>query len=163
MDKVCKSCFSQADKLCGWVRVVIQSGLGSLDSIMALKEFFQFKYVRDNHSPCQYKDQVFVFVMYVDRVGSGVDHVKCMQCGGDMDKYWDMFDRMYPLWDLNYFGVSCLGQHILQGAHNSMLQYASRGCPRPNYFLGNSKWWYVGECYSLSIFKGFMAGSARAN
>jgi hypothetical protein len=49
----------------------IRSGMGSLDSIMALKNHYEFQYVYDSRFPRQSKDKVFVFKMYVDLAGSG--------------------------------------------------------------------------------------------
>lgn len=34
-----------------------------------------------------------MFKMFVDLVGSGVDIVRCAQCGGDMKEFWMMFDH----------------------------------------------------------------------
>ena len=54
------------------------SGMGRMDSIMALKDHSDFKYVHGSRFPGQYKDKVFVFKMSVDLLGSGVDLVKRM-------------------------------------------------------------------------------------
>ena len=54
-------------------------GMGTMDSIMALKDHSGFKYVHDSRFPGQSKDKVFVFKMSVDFSGSGVDLVKRMQ------------------------------------------------------------------------------------
>ena len=56
-----------------------------MDSIMALKDHSGFKYVHDSRFPGQFKDKVFVFKMSVDIPGGGVDLVKRMQVGGDME------------------------------------------------------------------------------
>ena len=47
----------------------------------------------------QSKDKVFVFKMHVDLAGSGVDLVKHMQCGGNMENLWVMFDHVKILRD----------------------------------------------------------------
>src|ERR1700737_4501330 len=61
----------------------IHSGMGSLDSTMALINHSGFKYVHDSWFPRPSEDKVFVLKMSVDLVGSGVDLMKCMQCRGD--------------------------------------------------------------------------------
>ena len=54
------------------------SGMGKMDNIMALKDHSGFKYVNGSRFPGQSKDKVFVFKMFVDLQGSGVDLVKGM-------------------------------------------------------------------------------------
>ena len=56
----------------------VRSGMGTMDSIMALKDHSGFKYVHGSRFPGQSKDKVFVFKMSVDLPGSGVDLVKRM-------------------------------------------------------------------------------------
>jgi hypothetical protein len=63
----------------------LRSEMGTMDSIMALKDHFAFKIVHSSRFPGQSKDKVFVFKMSVDLPGSGVELVKRMQIGGDMD------------------------------------------------------------------------------
>ena len=75
----------------------VRSGMGTMDSIMALKDHSGFKYVHDSRFPGQSKDKVFVFKMSVDLPGSGVDLVKRMQVGGDMENSWIMFDHVKRL------------------------------------------------------------------
>ena len=65
-----------------------------MDSIMALKDYSSFKFIHENKFPCQSKGKVFVFKMFVDRLGSGVNLVKRMQPGGDLQDYWIMFDHV---------------------------------------------------------------------
>ena len=56
----------------------VHSGMGTMDSIMALKDHSGFKYVHDSRFPEQSKDKIFVFKM-------SVDLVKHMQVGGYME------------------------------------------------------------------------------
>jgi hypothetical protein len=42
---------------------------------------------------------VFVFKMSVDLPGSGVEVVKMIQVGGDMENSWSMFDHVKRLKD----------------------------------------------------------------
>ena len=54
----------------------------TMDSIMALKDHSAFKFVHGSWFPGQSKDKMFVFKMFVDLLGSGVELVKNMQVGG---------------------------------------------------------------------------------
>lgn len=67
----------------------IQSGLGSMDNIMVLKEYYEFKYVNDIGFHRQSKDKFFIFKMFVDIAGSGIDLIRCMQCAGNMKYFFD--------------------------------------------------------------------------
>lgn len=63
---------------------LICSGMGTLDSIMALEDHYDIKYM------CmiflgQSKDKVFVFKMLVDLPESVVNLVKHMWCGDDIE------------------------------------------------------------------------------
>jgi hypothetical protein len=62
----------------------LRSGMGTMDSIMALKDHSVFKFVYGSRFPGQSKDKVFVFKMSVDLPSSGVELVKRMQVGGNM-------------------------------------------------------------------------------
>jgi hypothetical protein len=59
---------------------------------MAMKTYTTIEYVHGNVFPCQGKDKVYVFKMLEDGPGSGVDLVKRMQPGGDLENAWLMFD-----------------------------------------------------------------------
>jgi hypothetical protein len=59
----------------------VRSEMGTMNSIMALKDHSGFKYVHGSRFTGQSKDKVFVFKMSVDLLGSGVDLVKRMQLG----------------------------------------------------------------------------------
>ena len=91
----------------------IQSVLGSMDNIMVLKEHLGFKYVHNNK---QYKDKVFIFKMFVDLVGSGVNLVRCMQSDEDMENYWIIFDHIKCLYNWttmgSYFGAPCRDAYL---------------------------------------------------
>jgi hypothetical protein len=64
------------------------------DSIMAMKTYTTIEYVHGNVFPGQGKDKVYVFKMLVDGPGSGVDLIKRMQPGGDLENAWLMFDHV---------------------------------------------------------------------
>jgi hypothetical protein len=67
---------------------------GAYDSIMAMKTYTTIEYIHGNVFPGQGKDQVYVFKMLEDEPGSGVDLVKRMQPGGDLENAWFMFDHV---------------------------------------------------------------------
>jgi hypothetical protein len=77
----------------------LRSGMGTMDSIMALKDHSAFKFVHGSRFPRQSKDKMFVFKMSVDLPGTGVELVKRMQVGGDMENSWIMFDHVKRLKD----------------------------------------------------------------
>ena len=68
--------------------------MGTMDSIMALKDHYAFRFVHGSRFPRQSKDKVFVFKMSIDLPGSGVELVKRMQVGGNMENLWIMFDHV---------------------------------------------------------------------
>jgi hypothetical protein len=67
---------------------------GAYDNIMAMKTYTTIEYIHANIFPGQGKDKVYVFKMLEDGLGSGVDLVKRMQPGGDLEKAWLMFDHV---------------------------------------------------------------------
>ena len=71
-----------------------------------LKDYSSFKYGHGSRFPGQSKDKIFVFILSVDLPGSGVDLVKPMQVGGDVEISWIRFDHVKRLKDLG--GVSDL-------------------------------------------------------
>ena len=77
----------------------VHSGMGTMDSIMAFKDHSRFKYVHDSRFLGQSNDKIFVFKMSVDLPGSGVNLVKRMQVGEDMENSWIMFDHVKRLKD----------------------------------------------------------------
>jgi hypothetical protein len=67
---------------------------GEYDSIMAMKSFTRIEYIHGNVFLRQGKDKVCIFKMLVDGPRSGVDLVKRMQLGGDLENAWLMFDHV---------------------------------------------------------------------
>ena len=63
----------------------LRNGMGTMDSIMALTDHYAFKFVNGSRFPGQSKDKLFVLKMNVDLLGSGVELVKKMYIGGDME------------------------------------------------------------------------------
>jgi hypothetical protein len=67
---------------------------GAYDSIMAMQKYTTIEYIHANVFPGQGNDKVYVFKMFVDGPGSGVDLVKRMQPRGDLENAWLMFDHV---------------------------------------------------------------------
>ena len=77
----------------------LRSGMGIMDSLMALKDHSTFNFVHGNRFPRLSKDKVFDFKMFVNLPSSGVKLVKKMQVGGNMENSWIMFDHVKCLID----------------------------------------------------------------
>jgi hypothetical protein len=58
---------------------------GAYDSIMAMKTYTTIEYIHANIFLGQGTEKVYVFKMLEDGPGSGVDLVKRMQPGGDLE------------------------------------------------------------------------------
>ena len=69
---------------------------GVIDSIMKLRGASKWAFVQESKFPGQgtEKDKVFVFKMSEIGLGSGVDLVKRMQAGGNLQCSWLMFDHV---------------------------------------------------------------------
>jgi hypothetical protein len=61
---------------------------------MAMQRFTRIEYIHANVFPGQGKDKVYVFKILVDEFGSGVDLIKHMQPGRDLENAWIMFDHV---------------------------------------------------------------------
>ena len=69
--------------------------------------------------PRQSKDKVFVFKMFVYLVGSGINQVRCMQYGRDMENSYMMFDHVKRL--CNWIITMC---HVYNNNHCKVLTIA---------------------------------------
>jgi hypothetical protein len=76
---------------------------GAFDSIMVMKRYTIIEYIHGNIFPEQGKDKAYIFKMLVDEPGSGVDLVKLMQPGGELENTWLIFDH-----------VKCVQCNVLQ-------------------------------------------------
>ena len=61
---------------------------------MNMKRNLRFEYIHNSVFPDQGKEKVYLFKMLVEGPGSGVDLVKRMQLGGDLENVWLMFDHV---------------------------------------------------------------------
>jgi len=55
-----------------------------IDNIMTMKKESKFEFIHDSVFSSQGKEKVYVFKMLTNGLESGVDLVKCMQPGGDL-------------------------------------------------------------------------------
>ena len=83
----------------------IWSGMGSMDNKMLFKDHFGFKYIHISWFPGQSTNKVLVLKMPLDLASSGVDCVRRMQSGGDMENSWIMLDHVKRL--RNWTTVVC--------------------------------------------------------
>ncbi len=144
-------------------RKVFKPNLGPIDSIMALKSNNNFKFVHDNRFPGQSKGKVFIFKMSVDLPGSGVDLVRRMQAGGDMENSWIMFDHVKRVKD--WTTMAC---HVYDIKYCKVLTIACCDMQSEDYVAQTLFWENLNSVMAENgiqkvNFKGFMADSAGAN
>lgn len=128
-----------------------------MDSIMVLKDYLGFKYVHGNKFFGQSKGKVFVFKMSVDLQESGVDLVKRMHVGENMENSWIIFEHVKCLKD-----CTTLTCHVYHSKHCKVLtimccDIQSKDGTTQTLFWKNSN--YV----SNVNFKGFMAHNLQSN
>jgi hypothetical protein len=61
---------------------------------MTMKRYTIIENIHGNIFLRQGKETVYVFMMLVDKPGIGMELVKCMQLGGDLENAWLMFDHV---------------------------------------------------------------------
>lgn len=94
------------DFLAGSKRFV-RSGMDIMNSIMALKDHYSFKYICVSRFLGQSKDKMFIFKILVDILESGV---KRMQVEGDIENSQIIFDHMNMFEGFDQPGLSCVQQ-----------------------------------------------------
>jgi hypothetical protein len=163
MDKFSTLAFPNCRNFVSGSKCFVRSKMKTMDSIMALKDHYAFKFVYGSRFPGQLKDKVFVFKMSVDLPRNGVELVKRMQVGGDMKNSWIMLDHVkrlkdwttmaYHVYDSRYckvLTIACCDMQSEDGATQTLFWenlndvMAENGVPKTN-------------------FKGFMTDSAQAN
>ncbi len=65
-----------------------------IDNIMTMKKESKFEFIHDSVFPGQGKEKVYIFKMLTEGPRSGVDLVRRMQSGGDLQNAWMMFDHV---------------------------------------------------------------------
>jgi len=88
---------------------------GYIDKILLFKSKSRYNYIQDNCFLRQLSNQkVFFFKMSIDGVPNGVDLVKRMQLGGDLENAWIMLDHFKQIerWSIMY-SMSHLRPYVL--------------------------------------------------
>ena len=73
--------------------------MSTTDNIMVLKDHSYFEYVHGSQFLGQSIDNMFVLRISMNLPRSGVDLVKHMHAGGDIENLWTMFDHVKRLKD----------------------------------------------------------------
>jgi hypothetical protein len=138
---------------------------GVMDSITKLRGLSNWAYVQKNMFPGQGEDseKVFVFKMSEVGSGSGVDLVRRMQSGGDLENSWMMFDHVKRV---KYW--TTMACHVYDSTYCRVMTIAccdmqSEDTAAQIVFWKNLN--AVMERHDIPNpqFKGFMADSAQAN
>ena len=69
-------------------------GKGEIDQILEMKRHAKIEFIHDNVFPGQGQEKVYFFKMLVDGPGSGVDLIRRMQRGEDLQNCFVMFDHV---------------------------------------------------------------------
>ena len=138
---------------------------GIIDSITKLRGASKWAFVQESKFPGQGtdKDKVFVFKMSEIGPGSGVDLVKRMQAGGDLQCAWMMFDHVKRVKE--WTTMAC---HVYDSLYCKVMTIAvcdmqSEDCTAQVLFWRNLNLVVQRHGVDDIQFKGFMADSAQAN
>ena len=138
---------------------------GVMDSITKLRGISLWAFVQENKFPGQGADldKVFVFKMSEVGPGSGVDLVKRMQPGEDLENAWMMFDHVKRV--RQWTTMAC---HVYDSTYCRVMTIAScdmqsEDCDAQIVFWKNLNAVMERNGVVHTNFKGFMADSAQAN
>ena len=136
-----------------------------MDSITMLRGSSNWNYVQKNMFPGQGEDldKVFVFKMSEVGPGSGVDLVKRMQAGGDLENAWIMFDHVKRV--RSWTTMAC---HVYDSTYCRVMTIAVCDMQSEDVAAQSVVWKNLNAVMAppgvQSVnFKGFMADSAQAN
>ena len=89
---------------------------GYVNSILKLKKGSKYDYIQDSRFPGQGSELAYIFKMSIVGPGSGVDLVRRMQPGGDLELQWVMFDHVKHIshW-------TTLGVHVYKPNHYKVM------------------------------------------
>jgi hypothetical protein len=130
---------------------------------MAIQRFTRIEYIHGNVFPGQGKDNVYIFKMLVDRSGSGVDLVKRMQPGGDLENAWLMFDH-----DKRVQEWTTMACHMYDAAYCKSMTIAVCDMQSEDTKVQCIMWRELNDLIRKNNvenpnFKGFMVDSVQAN
>jgi hypothetical protein len=138
---------------------------GVMDGIATLRGCSHWAYVQENKFPGQGSDldKVFVFKMSEVGPGSGVDLVKRMQLGGDLENAWIMFDHVKHV--SHWTTMAC---HVYDSAYCRVMTVAVCNMQSEDAAAQMVLWKNLNDVMARHgvpepKFKGFMADSAQAN
>lgn len=139
--------------------------LGIIDGIAALRGCSKWEFIHDNKFPGQGSegDKVFIFKMSEKGPGSGVDLVKRMQPGGDLQDSWIMFDHVKRT-----KGWTTMACHVYDSQYCRVMTIAICDMQSEDVRAQTVMWQFLNGImakhgYDKVNFKGFMADSAQAN
>ena len=145
-------------------RVLCGQG-GYIDNILKLKKTSTYDYIHDSRFPGQggASDIVYLFKMSTVGAGSGMDLVRRMQSGGDLELAWIMFDHVKRV-----AGWTSLGAHVYDPVYCKVMTICvcDMMCEMAN---AQEQMWIsmlaLLKCHGIENvnFKGFMADSVQAN
>jgi hypothetical protein len=138
---------------------------GVMDSITKLRGASNWKFVQQNRFPGQGADmdKVFVFKMSEVGPGSGVDLVKRMQSGGNLENSWIMFDHVKRV--RSWTTMAC---HVYDSTYCRVITIAVCDMQSQDFAAQSVVWKNLNALMAQHgvdkvNFKGFMADSAQAN
>lgn len=138
---------------------------GVMDGIAALRGCSKWEFIHENKFPGQGAEgeKVFVFKMSERGPGSGVDLVKRMQPGGDLEDAWIMFDHVRRTKDW-----STMACHVYDSQYCRVMTVAVCDMQSEDARAQSLLWRGLNGVMAKHKvnnvnFKGFMADSAQAN
>lgn len=136
-----------------------------MDSITKLRGSSNWAFIQENKFPGQGSDvdKVFVFKMSEIGPGSGVDLVRRMQPGGDLEDAWLMFDHVKRV--KQWTTMAC---HVYDSTYCKVMTIAicdmqSEDVVAQCIFWNNLNAVVARHNILKPVFKGFMADNAQAN
>lgn len=136
---------------------------GSIDKILELKSRSHIDFIQDSQFPGQGSSKVYLFKMSSGSPGSGVDLVRRMQPGGDLQDAWLMFDHTYRV-----KGWTTMACHVYDPVFRRVMTIAICDMQSEDADSQCLLWFSMinlmkNHGLSNINFKGFMADSAQAN
>ena len=136
---------------------------GVIDNIMTMKRESKFEFIYDNVFPGQGKEKVYVFKMLTERPGSGVDLIRRMQVGGDLQNTWMIIDHVKRVKE--WTTMAC---HVYDPQYKKVMTIVVCNMQFEDTEVQVQFWRSLNAVMSQHgvhnpNFKGFMANSAMAN
>jgi hypothetical protein len=125
-----------------------------------MQRYTRIEYIHGNVFPHQGKDKVYIFKMLVDEPGSGMDLVKRMQLGRDLENAWLIFDHVERVQE--WTTMAC---HVYDATYCKVMTIAVCDMQSEDTKVQCIMWRELNELMRQngvenSNFKGFMADNA---